>query len=253
MIVIPSSSVTVAILLLARGTRRFTAAESRSSSHGITSPLLRGRTLLHPHKSSSSSSSSSTSSSSYKGCLGYSNSELSRLSWNLQGYQRTGTNSKPSCSWLHSGSSSISQGDSSSGESDYDDDNDSGNNINDNFQDDECNDDANEDNYGQQDESANDGNGGNGDDDGSNQVYGNAIDDEEVIVSNEDVSHGNSNYDPMEDFNIQLVRVTLSVPMTRFFDRSVTHDFLNILFTLHILTVRYLREFVALGPWAFVW
>lgn len=177
-----------------------------------TSPLLRGHhyytpRYLGPHPNSGHHST-------YQGCLGYSDSELSQ-SWSFSGQA-------PSCSWVHTGdsSSSSSSGGSSSGSSggsgsgsgggssggSYgDDDSGNGNGSSSSNGDGTGDDDSNS---GDDDSANGGGYGGNGDDDsGGNGAGG---DDDEVVVSNEDVYNGDSGYDPIDDFDIEVVSVIVN-------------------------------------------
>ena len=170
-----------------------------------TSPLLRGhhhfspRNLV-PHPNSGHHSS-------YYGCLGYSDSELSEA-WSF-------SSQAPSCSWVHiyysgndssgsqgggggssggSSSGSSSGGSSSSGSS-------SGSNG------------------GNDDDGGSSGRSGNVDDDGNNNYNGDDDsysgggqgndNDDEVVVTNEDVYSGDSEYDPIDDFDIEVVRTMM--------------------------------------------
>ena len=182
---------------------------TRSSATTLP-PLLRGRHHYPPHrglqlrkkpKTDSSGSQEST----YQGCLGYSESELSQ-SWIFSG-------DAPSCSWAHStGGSNSNSGGSGSGsgsnstrdcdnESSYDgesdkygggwddDSSDGSNNANDN--------------------NVNDDDGGNGDDDGSDgndYASGNqASTDDQSVVTNEEAYTEDGQYDPIDDFDIEVV------------------------------------------------
>eukprot|EP00536_Pseudo-nitzschia_multiseries_P015909 jgi/Psemu1/247185/estExt_Genewise1.C_9800001 len=177
------------------------AANSMTNTSQVLSPHLRGyfqfpSRYLRPHHRSGHHST-------YQGCLAYSDSELN---WHFPGQA-------PSCSWVHSGDSSgsSSSGGSSGGSSTgsngggYGDDDSNGNGYWTNNDDIEY---SGEQDYDSVVENGNSGNGdGNSDgnssggDDDSQITY---TDDDEVVVSNEDVSSGNSEYDPMDDFDIEM-------------------------------------------------
>ena len=99
------------------------------------------------------------------------------------------------------------------------------------------------------------GNGG-GDDDASG--YQDAADDE-VVVSNEDVYDGDAEYDPIDDFDIEVVRCLLCGKSGRLAGRPkptfIVLTILRCFFFLYlhflllpIYAVRFVRKFVALGP-----
>lgn len=161
----------------------------------VTSPRLREHYQVSPRNLAPHHSSSHHSK--YEGCLNYSNSELH---WKFSGQA-------PNCSWVHSGGSSGSSsnggssgggyGDDDSnnwnGGSSYDDDRGSGGG-----QDDNTDDSIYGGGYGGNDD---DNSEGNDNDDDGNQG---ANDDDEFVVSNEDVYNGNSEYDPIDDFDIEV-------------------------------------------------
>jgi hypothetical protein len=201
------SATTTSIATMTLGSRR-TLFQSNSNSENDHD---RRRVLVPPHhhgSSGSGSGSSSTSSSDWKGCLEYSDYQLS-YSWKFDG-------DAPSCSWVHhdygydsddygsigngsgggsgSGGSSSNEGgnggSSSSGGSNGSSggDGDDGGDGNG----------ANEGEGGDGDDNGNNNDGeGGGDGDGDNKNG----DGSDVVVSNEDVS-GGSGYDPLEDFDI---------------------------------------------------
>ena len=178
-----------------------------------TSPLLRGhhhfspRNLI-PHPNSGHHSS-------YYGCLGYSDSELSEA-WSF-------SSQAPGCSWVHidysgndssgsqggessggsssGGSSGSSSSGSSSGGSSS-----SGSSSGSSSASDGGNDDGSDSSgrSGNADDDENNNYNG-GDDSYSGGGQGNGNDDE-VVVTNEDVYSGDSEYDPIDDFDIEVVR-----------------------------------------------
>lgn len=176
--------------LLLVSTLTLVATALADDSQIVHSSLLRGskdRELphgQHPHPSGSHHSA-------YQGCLSYSTYELSRI-WTFPGQA-------PDCSWTHTGNggtggSSGGAGSGSSGES----------------------------GEGSSSGGGGNGSGGNGDSGGSGSSGGgggggngqNGVDDDgnidsngrdEVVVSNEDVSQGDTDYDPITDFDIEVV------------------------------------------------
>ena len=173
--------------------------------------------LPKPPKHSDDSSHQST----YKGCLGYSDSELSE-SWIF-------SDEAPSCSWVHSsgGSSGSNRTITTTNGTAIDD---STSNIN---NDDKSSYDGEGDKYGGGWDDDSGDTSDNGDDDGSNRgvVNGgddddgnsngytngdnnavgdddgldNSYSDDEIIVSNEDVNGDDNQYDPIDDFDVQVV------------------------------------------------
>ncbi len=207
---------------LASATVVFISSMKAASASDNSPYLLRGKHHYPPHrelhlpkpkKHSDSSSQQST----YKGCLGYSDSELSE-SWIF-------SDEAPSCSWLHSSGASSgsnrtttttngttnddpsSEGNndgksSYDGEGDkygggWDDDDDGFRNGSSNSNGDDGGGDRDANNGGDDDNDNND----DGDGDGVENGYS----DDEIIVSNEDVNGDDSQYDPIEDFDIQVV------------------------------------------------
>ena len=213
-----------AVQAIATETARSTTTSLRGRHHY---PPNRNLILRNPSKSNNDGGHQST----YKGCLGYSDSELSQ-SWSF-------SSEAPSCSWVHGNSynnnnnnndgngDGSSSGGSSSGESNGDDDGSYGNggsgdgandgdNINsnngDSWDDDSANGGENGDDNG--DDNVDDGNGsGGGNDDASG--YQDATDDE-VVVSNEDMYDGDAEYDPIDDFDIEVVRLIVCREPGRF-------------------------------------
>ena len=184
--------------------------------------LLRGRHHYTPdrelHLPKPPKHSDDSSQTTYKGCLGYSDSELSE-SWIF-------SDEAPSCSWVHSNGDSSGSNrtitttngtatdDSTSdgnndGKSSYDGegdkygggwDDDSGN-LSDNGDDDGKEVNGGDDDDGYSKGYNNGDNNADGDDNGLESSYS----DDEIIVSNEDVNGGDSQYDPIDDFDIQVV------------------------------------------------
>ncbi|VEU33381.1 unnamed protein product [Pseudo-nitzschia multistriata] len=156
-----------------------TAANTVELAHNASVPPLRqeyhiaARHLHLPVKSGGHHSS-------YKGCLGYSDSELV---WIFPGQA-------PNCSWLHSGDSSGSDSNSGSGGGSISSSSGGSNGGSYGFDDG-----GNGNEYWAYEDYRGHG-GGNGQ--GDNSGY-----DDEQIISNEDIYDGNSDYDPIDDFDIE--------------------------------------------------
>lgn len=164
-----------------------------TSDADTTSPFLRGHQHdsshreLFPHRKKKSNSGQHYSySSNYKGCLDYSNSDLS--------YSSSSSNNLPDCSWKHTSSgSSSSSGGSGSGSSSSSSSS-GGSSSSSSGGSSSSSSSSNGDN-------AYSGSSNGGDD---NDSYGNYDDAEYQVVSNEDMYGGDSDYNPIEDFDIQV-------------------------------------------------
>ena len=179
-----------------------------------TSPFLRGHHHYSPRNLIPRPNDGHHSS--YTGCLGLSNSELSQ-SWSFQGQP-------PSCSWVHTdngndsgasgsssgGSSGSGSGSSGSGNSSSEGSGGGGSGSSsggNGYEDDDGNN-----KYGGDDYSNTGGGYGVGDDDSGNngssgEGAGNYANNDEIVVSNEDIYNGDSDYDPFDDFDIEVVRI----------------------------------------------
>ena len=175
-----------------------------------SNPVIHDRVLAPPHGPSSGSSSSSTME--WKGCLEYSDYQLS-YSWKFQGDRKD-------CSWVHyyydddyysddayDNNGGVNVGSSGSGSSSG-----KGSDGEDGADDDDSSEGA----------SGNDDNGGDDDDDDDgNSSSSGGGNDSQVVVSNEDVSGGDSEFDPLEDFDILKVSIE-SICLTWFERRRNT-------------------------------
>lgn len=173
-----------------------------ATGRNATSRLLRGHPgidhrNLFPHPKSGHQST-------YKGCLGYSDSELSD-GWSF-------SNQAPSCSWVHSRESSSTSSNGGSSGSGYNDDDDIGNGTTQVGDDGRDSNTTGDDRFAYVDSSIDDehdgGYGVDNDDKTGNQE---SCNDDEVVVTNEDTYSGDSEFDPIDDFVIGVVSRTCKV------------------------------------------
>lgn len=174
-----------------------------ATGRNATSRLLRGHSgidhqNLFPHPKSGHQST-------YKGCLGYSDSELSD-SWSF-------SSQAPRCSWVHSWKSSSNSSVGGSSGLGYNDNDDIGNgNTQWGGDDGRYSNTTGDDRFTYIDSSIDDDHNGaygvDSDDKTGNQE---SYNDDEIVVTNEDTYSGDSEFDPIEDFVIRVVSGTCKV------------------------------------------
>ena len=276
MIILPIIMVAVKVVVTAAN-ETIPSRNATNTSTSTSSPYLRGRHHYPPHRYASHrdlllkahKSSNTGHTSTYQGCLGYSDSELSQ-SWSF-------SSEAPSCSWVHangdsSGSSTTSSSNSSGGGGSSDggsgsggsgnggsgsgsssgsgsgnDNEESGEDYNDQVYDSSDGDGGDNDGYNGNTYDNGDANDGDSNGEDGSEYEGST--DDEVIVSNEDVYGGDTDYDPFDDFDIEVVSfISLVILIVR--TGCPKESDISVITSLLLLPslVRYICEFVDLGP-----